>query len=82
MYRLQQTLTGTRFVKTLKEEMKEMKSWDDKMICVLDKGSRFVIEDTNSYIENVEHQINRSSFDRLTVVYMKVVTENTNKMAV
>ena len=82
MYRLQQTLTGTRFVKTLKKEMKEMKSWDDKMICVLDKGSRFVIEDTNSYIEKVEHQINRSSFDRLTVVYMKVVTENTNKMAV
>ena len=62
--------------------MKEIKSWDDKMICVLDKGSRFVIEDTNSYIEKVEHQINRSSFDRLTVVYMKVVTENTNKMAV
>ena len=82
MYRLQQTLTGTRFVKTLKKEMKEIKSWDDKMICVLDKGSRFVIEDTNSYIEKVEHQINRSSFDRLTVVYMKVVTENTNKMAV
>ena len=30
-----------------------------------DKGSRFVVLDTNSYIEKVEHQINRSSFDKL-----------------
>ena len=44
---------------------KEMKSWDDKVIRVQDKGSRFVVLDTNSYIEKVEHQINRSSFDKL-----------------
>ena len=43
---------------------KEMKSWDDKVIRVQDKGSRFVVLDTNSYIEKVEHQINRSSFDK------------------
>ena len=42
-----------------------MNSWDDKVICVQDKGSRFVVLDTNSYIEKVEHQINRSSFDKL-----------------
>ena len=42
-----------------------MKSWNDKVIRVQDKGSRFVVLDTNSYIEKVEHQINRSSFDKL-----------------
>ena len=41
-----------------------MKSWDDKVIRVQDKGSRFVVLGTNSSIENVEHQINRSSFDK------------------
>ena len=39
----------------------EMKSWDNKVIRVQDKGLRFVALDTNSYIE---HQINRSSFDK------------------
>ena len=42
-----------------------MKSWNDKVIHVQDKGSRFVVLDINSYIEKVEHQINRSSFDKL-----------------
>ena len=42
-----------------------MKSWDDKVIHVQDKGSRFIVLDTNSYIEDAEHQINRSSFDKL-----------------
>ena len=42
-----------------------MKSWDDKVIRVQDKGLRFVVLDTNSYIEKVEHQINRSSVDKL-----------------
>ena len=45
--------------------LKEMKSWDEKVIRVQDKGLRFVVLDTNSYIEKVEHQINRSSFDKL-----------------
>ena len=48
-----------------KQALKEMKSWDDKVIRVQDKGSRFVVLDTNSFIEKVEHQINRSSFDKL-----------------
>ena len=38
-----------------------MKSWDDKIIRVQDKGSRFVVLDTNSYIEKVD----TSSFDKL-----------------
>ena len=42
-----------------------MKSWNDKVICIQDKGSRFVVLDTNSYIEKDEHQTNRSSFDKL-----------------
>ena len=42
-----------------------MKSWDDKMVCAQGKGSGFVVLDTNNYIENVGHQINRSSFDKL-----------------
>ena len=42
-----------------------MKSWDDKVIHVQDKGSRLVVLDTNNYIEKVEHQINRISFDKL-----------------
>ena len=41
--------------------LKEMKSWDDKIIRVQDKGSRFVVLDTNSYIEKVD----TSSFDKL-----------------
>ena len=48
--------------------MKEMKSWDDKEICVQDKGSRFVVLDTNSYIEKVKHQINRSSLANLMLI--------------
>ena len=48
-----------------KQALKEMKSWDDKVIRVQDKGSRFVVLDTNSFIEKVEHQINRSSFDKI-----------------
>ena len=42
-----------------------MKLWNDKVIHVQDKGSRLAVLDTNSYIEKVEHQINRSSFDKL-----------------
>ena len=53
------------FNKEEKLALKEMKSWNDKVIRVQDKGSRFVVLDTNSYIEKVEHQINRSSFDKL-----------------
>ena len=45
--------------------LKKIKSGDDKVIRVQDKGSRFLVLDTNSYIEKVQHQINRSPFDKL-----------------
>ena len=42
-----------------------MKSWNHKVKRVQDKDSRFVVLVTNSCIEKVEHQINRSSVDKL-----------------
>ena len=42
-----------------------MKSWNHKVKRVQDKDSRFVVLVTNSCIEKVEHQINRSSVDQL-----------------
>ena len=56
-----------------------MKSWDDKVIGVQDKGSRFVVLDTNSYIEKVEHQINRSCFDKLDADPSPKFKEKVNK---
>ena len=44
---------------------KEIKSWDEKVIRVQDKVSRFAVLENSSYIEKVEHQISRSSFDKL-----------------
>ena len=57
--------TRSNLNKDEKLALKEMKSWNDKVILVQDKGSRFVVLDTNSYREKVEHQTNRSSFDKL-----------------
>ena len=57
--------TRNNLNKEKKLALKEMKLWNDKVIRVQDKGSRLVVLDTNSYIEKVEHQINRSSFDKL-----------------
>ena len=51
--------TRNNLNKEEKLALKEMKSWNDKVIRVQDKGSRFVVLDTNSYIEKVEHQISR-----------------------
>ena len=39
------------------------KSLEDKVLRVQDKGSRFVVLNTNSYVEKVEQQINRSCFE-------------------
>ena len=57
--------TRNNLNKKEKLAFKEIKSRDDKVIRVQDKGSRFVVLDTNSYIEKVDHQINRSFFDKL-----------------
>ena len=57
--------TRNNLNKDEKVALKEIKSWDDKVIRVQDKGSHFVVLNTCDYVENVEHQINRSSFSRL-----------------
>ena len=57
--------TRNNLSKDEKTALKEIKSWEDKVIRVQDKGSRFVILNTDDYVEKVEHQINRSSFCRL-----------------
>ena len=70
--------TRNNLNKEEKLALKEMKSWNDKVIRVQDKGSRFVVLDTNSYIEKVEHQINRSSFDKLDADPSRKVKEKVN----
>ena len=48
-----------------KAALKEIKSWEDKVFRVQDKGSRFVGLNTSDYVDNIEHQINKSLFSRL-----------------
>ena len=57
--------TRNNFNKNEKVALKEIKSWEDKVIRVQDKSSRFVVLNSCDYIEKVELQINRSSFSRL-----------------
>ena len=45
--------TWNKLNKKEKLALKQMKSWNDKLVRVQDKGSRFVVLDTNSYIEKV-----------------------------
>ena len=58
--------------------MKEIKSWDDKVIRVQDKGSRFVVLSNNDYESKVQHQIDRSSFTQTDIDYSKNFEENVN----
>ena len=48
-----------------KKALKEIKSWDDKVGRVQDKGSRFVILENKVYEEKIQQQIDRSSFKEL-----------------
>ena len=52
--------------------LKEIRNWDEQTIRIQDKGSRFVILDNLDYEEKVQHQINRSSFQK--------ISENPNKI--
>ena len=45
--------------------LKEIKNWEDKVVRVQDKGSRFVIMDKEDYVTKVNEQIARSSFIEL-----------------
>ena len=47
--------THNNFKKDEKAALKEMKSWEDKVIRVQDKGSRIVVLNTSDYVEKVEH---------------------------
>ena len=58
--------------------MKEIKSWDDKVIRVQDKGSLFVVLLKNDYESNVQHQIERSSFTGTEIDYSKNFEEKVN----
>ena len=51
--------------------LKEIKSWDDKVICVQDKSSRFVVLSNNDYESKAQHQIERSSFTEKDIDYRK-----------
>ena len=64
--------------KNEKLALKEMKSWDDKVICVQDKGSRFVVLSNNDYESKVQHEIERSSFTETDIVYSKNFEEKVN----
>ena len=58
--------------------MKEIKSWDDKVIRVEDKGSQFVVLSNNDYESKVQHKIARSSFTKIGIDYSKKFEEKLN----
>ena len=52
--------------------LKEIRNWDEQTIRIQDKGSRFLLLDNLDYEEKVQHQISRSSFEK--------ISENPNKI--
>ena len=64
--------------KNEKLALKEIKSWDDKVIRVQDKGSRFVVLSNDDYESKVQHQIERSSFTETDTDYSKNFEEKIN----
>ena len=64
--------------KNEKLALKVIKSWDDKVICVQDKGSRFVVLSNDDYESKVQHQIERSSFTETDIDYSKNFEEKGN----
>ena len=52
--------------------MEEIRNWDEQTIRIQHKGSRFVVLDNSGEEEKVQHQINRSSFEK--------ISENPNKI--
>ena len=48
-----------------KAALKDIRNWDKNVVRVRGKGSRFVVLDNEDYIKKVEHQIKRSSFERI-----------------
>ena len=64
--------------KNEKLALTEIKSWDDKVIRVQNKGSRFVVLSNDDYDSKVQHQIDRSSFTETDIDYSKNFEEKVN----
>ena len=45
--------------------MKDIQEDTSKKCCIQDKGPCFVVIDSDSYIEKIDHQLERSSFQQL-----------------
>ena len=57
-------LARSNLSKNEKKALKDDKSWDDKVVRVQDKGSRFVILENEVSEEIFQQQINRNSFKK------------------
>ena len=64
--------------KNEKLAFKEIKSQDDKVIRVQDKGSPFVVFSNNYYESKVQHEIDRSSFTDIDIDYSNNFEEKVN----
>ena len=58
-------IARSNLIKDEKKALKEIKSWDDKVVRVQGKGSRFVILENEIHEEKIRQQIDRSSFKEL-----------------
>ena len=61
------TKTRNNLKKEEKLTLNNMKSWEDKVVRVQDKGSRFLVLNNNNYAEKVEKQIN-TAIENLCIV--------------
>ena len=58
-------LAKSNLSKDEKKTLREIKSWDDKIVWVQDKASRFAILENKVYEEKIQKQNDRSSFKEL-----------------
>ena len=65
-------IARSNFSKDEKKALKEIKSWNDKVVREQDKGSTFAILENEQYEEKIQQQIDRNSF--------KELKDNTSKL--
>ena len=53
--------------------LKKVRNWDKQTIRIQDEESRFVILDNSDYEEKLQHQINRSSFEKFQKTLTKLI---------
>ena len=58
--------------------MKEIRNWDEQTFKIQDEGSRFIILDNSDYEEKVQHQIKRSSFEKISENPKKIYEKRVN----